>query len=287
MDKDVLSAISSSSVRFSKGQRNIADYILRNYDKAAFMTASKLGNAVGVSESTVVRFAADLGYEGYPEMRKALQEMVKNRLTSVQRIEAAKNMLDHGDIVTSIHNSDLAKLRATYEELDRAEFDKAVDAIVKAEHIYIMGMRSASHLAGFMGFYLNMLFPHVKVVAESAVSDIFEQFLRVKEGDVFIGISFPRYSRRTIRAMTYARDRGATVIGLTDAETSLIASLADIKLYAKSEMYSFLDSLVGPLSLINALIVSCAEAAKGDLLRDFEQLEKIWDEYNVYEKTEN
>ncbi len=286
MAKDLLTAISEASGSFSKGQRSIADYILHNYDKASYMTAGKLGKAVGVSESTVVRFAADLGYEGYPEMRRALQEVVKNRLTSVQRIEAARGYLDHGDIIASVMNSDLNKLRTTFEELDREEFSRAVKAIVDADMIYILGLRSSSTLAGFLGFYLNMLFPRVKVVSDKEASDIFEQILRVRKGDVFIGISFPRYSRRTVQAMGYARDRGASVIGITDAPTSLISDLSDIRLYAKSEMYSFLDSLVSPLSLLNALIVSCAEVAPGNLVDDFAQLEKIWAEYKVYERAD-
>ena len=286
MGRDVLTAIAEASGSFSKGQRSIASYILNNYDKAAFLTANRLGAAVGVSESTVVRFAADLGFDGYPEMRRALQEMVKNRLTSVQRIEAARVTLDHGDIVFSVMNSDIARLRTTFEELDHAEFERAVDAIVHGKTIYIMGLRSASPLASFMGFYLNMIFPNVKIVSDNVVNDIFEQILRVQAGDVFVGISFPRYSQRTIRAMRYAHNRGAVVIGITDAETSLIAGLSDIRLYAKSEMYSFLDSLVSPLSLINALVVSCAQSAPGDLVQDFAELEKIWAEQNVYEQSD-
>lgn len=271
---------------FSKGQKKISRYILDNYDKAAFMTASKLGVTVGVSESTVVRFAADLGYDGYPAMRKALQEMIKNRLTSVQRIEVARGLIEERDIATSVLNSDIDKIRMTLDDLDRDDFNRAVDAIVKANDIYILGLRSSAALANFMGFYLNLLFPNVRVVNENSASEVFEQILRISEGDAFIGISFPRYSRRTIKAMQYARDRGAEVIGITDAESSLIARISSIHLCAKSDMVSFVDSLTAPLSLINALIVAAASRTKDDISSDFEKLERIWSEYEVYEKTD-
>lgn len=284
MDKDVLAAISDIAPTFSKGQRRIAAFITKNYDKAAFMTAGKLGAAAGVSESTVVRFAADLGYDGYPAMRRALQEMIKNRLTSVQRIEVAKELIGGENVLENVLNSDIDKLRHTLEEMDRESFAKAVDAIVGAKAIYVIGLRSSSALAGFMGFYLNLLFPDVRLVNQSAVSEIYEQILHVSEGDVVVAISFPRYSRATIDAMRFARDKGATVVGITDSESSLIAKSADIRLYARSEMVSFLDSLVAPLSLINAIIVSAAEKSRSDLESNFNSLEKIWAEYEVYEK---
>lgn len=286
MDKDVLSVIMSYSSGFSKGQRNIAKYILNNYDKAAFMTASRLGETVGVSESTVVRFAADLGYSGYPDMRKALQEMIKNRLTTVQRIEVARGMIESRDILTTILNSDIEKIRNTLDEIDKEDFNRAVDAITRADTIYVLGLRSSAALASFLGFYLNLLFPKVRVVNESSANEVFEQILRVNKDDVFIAISFPRYSRRTIKAVQFARDRGAEVVAITDTETSLIAQISTIRLYAKSDMVSFLDSLVAPLSLINALIVASANKANDDLLNNFEKLEKIWAEYEVYEKPE-
>ncbi len=250
------------------------------------MTAGKLGIAAGVSESTVVRFAADLGYDGYPAMRKALQEMIKNRLTTVQRIEVARGMISDGDLLNSILTSDMEKIRMTLEEIDRDSFDKTVDAIVNARSVYILGLRSSSALAGFLGFYLNFLFDDVRVVNQSAASELHEQMLHVSKEDVCIAISFPRYSRRTIMAMQFARDRGATVVGITDTETSLVAHTADIKLYAKSEMVSFLDSLVAPLSLINALVVSAANKVNYDLQSNFKKLEDIWAEYEVYEKAD-
>lgn len=287
MNKDILTVIEEAAPGFSKGQRSIAKYILENYDKAAFMTASRLGKTVNVSESTVVRFAAELGYTGYPEMRKALQDMIRNCLTSVQRIEVAQGLLGDQDILTAVLNSDIEQIRITMEETDRDDFQAAVDAIVKAEHIYIFGLRSSAALANFMGFYFNLLFENVRVVNENSISEVFEQILRIRENDVFIGLSFPRYSKRTIKAMRYARDRGASVIGITDNNLSPIAKLADIPLCARSDMVSFVDSLVAPLSLVNALIVAASTKAKGtELTTDFARLESMWAEYDVYEKTD-
>lgn len=287
MEKDILAVIEASSAGFSKGQRVIAKYILENCDKAAFMTASKLGKTVNVSESTVVRFAAELGYEGYPEMRKALQDMIRNRLTSVQRIEVAKGLLESQDILSAVLTSDIEQIRSTMEETNREDFQNAVDAIINANRIYIFGLRSSAALASFMGFYFNFLFENVRIVNENAVSEVFEQILRISENDVFIGMSFPRYSKRTIKAMRYAADRGAKVIGITDNPTSPIARLADIALCARSEMVSFVDSIVAPLSLVNALIVATSAKAKGqELTTDFARLEKMWAEYDVYEKND-
>ncbi len=286
MGKDVLAAIKALSPTFSKGQRRIAAFITEYYEKAAFMTAGKLGQAAGVSESTVVRFASDLGYEGYPEMRRAMQELVKNRLTTVQRIEVARELITGPDVPETVLNSDMAKIRHTLEELDREEFTRAAQAISKARTIYIVGVRSSAVLSNFMGFYLNQLFPDVRVISQSAFSEIYEQILHIGEGDVLVAISFPRYSRRTIMAMRYARDKGARIVGITDSESSLVAQLADLKLYARSDMISFLDSLVAPLSLINALVLAVAEASSKDLEASFQKLENIWSEFDVYEKYE-
>ncbi len=286
MGKDVLITIRELAPTFSKGQRRISDFIIENYEKAAFMTAGRLGAAAGVSESTVVRFAADLGYDGYPEMRRAMQELVKNRLTTVQRIEVARDLITGVDVPETVLNSDMSKIRHTLEELDRGEFDKAASAIAQAKTIYIVGVRSSAVLSSFMGFYLNQLFPDVRVISQSAFSEIYEQILHIGEGDVLVAISFPRYSRRTIMAMRYARDKGARVICVTDSESSPVAQLADLKLYARSDMISFLDSLVAPLSLINALIVAVAEQSEKDLEGTFEKLENIWTEFDVYEKYE-
>lgn len=284
MGKDVLTAIKALSPTFSKGQRRIAAYITENYEKAAFMTAGKLGQSAGVSESTVVRFASDIGYEGYPEMRRAMQELVKNRLTTVQRIEVAKGMITGPDVPESVLNSDISKIRHTLEELDRGAFENAAKTICRARTIYIVGVRSSAVLSGFMGFYLNQLFPDVRVISQSAFSEIYEQILHIGPEDVLVAISFPRYSRRTIMAMRYARDKGAKVVGITDSESSLVAQLADIRLYARSDMVSFLDSLVAPLSLINALVVAVAEQSGENLGEAFQRLENIWTEFDVYEK---
>ncbi len=285
MEKDILQMIRENK-KFSKGQRLIAAYIAENYDKVAFMTAGKLGKAVGVSESTVVRFAAELGYDGYPGMRKALQEMIRNRLTSVQRIEVAKDMLDDNNIIQSVFHADIEKLQNTVEEIDRAKFDQAVDAILQARTVYIVGMRSSAALASLMGFYLNLLLDNVRLVHDTSVNEVYEQIFRIGKEDVFIGISYPRYSSRTIKAMEFAKSTGASVIGLTDGEHSPFVGVADINLFAKSDMVSFLDSLVAPMSLINALIVSVGIRCRGKLSDTFKRLERIWSEYEVYEKLE-
>lgn len=287
MDKDVLAVIENGSAGFSKGQRRIAKYILENYDKAAFMTAGKLGVTVGVSESTVVRFAAELGYDGYPGMRKALQEMIRNRLTSVQRIEVAKELIDDANVLKAVLSADMEKLQKTIAEIDRASFDAAVDAIINAKHVYIVGMRSSTALASFMGYYLNILRDNVYLLHDTAVSEIFEQVLRIGKGDVFIGMSYPRYSTRTVKAMRFVKNAGATTIGLTDGESSPLVEMSDITLYARSDMVSFLDSLVAPLSLINALIVSIGLRSKEALSDTFKRLETVWSENDVYEISEH
>ena len=284
MDKDILAIIDESYSKFSKGQKKVANYITENYDKAAFMTASRLGKTVNVSESTVVRFASELGYSGYPEMRKALQDMIRNCLTSVQRIEVSKEFMENEDILSAVLNSDIEQIRATMEETNREDFAAAVDAITKAKHIYIFGLRSSAALANFMGFYFNLLFENVIVVNGASSSEVFEQILRITKDDVFIALSFPRYSSRTIKAMCFARDMGADIIGITDTEASPIAKLATIPLFAKRDMISFLDSLVAPLSLVNALVVAASTKAKDDLHANFERLEHIWEEYQVYER---
>ena len=286
MDKDILSLIEASKSGFSKGQLRIASFIEQNFDKAAFMTASKLGETTGVSESTVVRFASELGFEGYPEMRLALQEMIRNRLTSVQRMEVAKNVMGSRDVLTATFQADMEKIRLTLESVDKESFAAAVSKIVGAKHIYILGTRTSAALSMFMGYYFNLMFENVRVLYESSNSEIFEQILRISSDDVLIGISFPRYSRRTIRAVRYAKSSGAAVIGITDAATSPLAKLADISLLAKSDMVSFVDSLVAPLSLINALVAAVGDEAHDQLFNTFGNLERVWEEYEVYEKIE-
>jgi len=283
MEQDVLERIEACSRKFSKGQRQIASFISENYDKAAFMNAVKLGKTVGVSESTVVRFASQLGYDGYPGMRRALQEMIRNRLTSVQRIEVARDTIDRQDILASVLASDAEKIRLTLEDVDKQAFEAAVNTLLTGKRIYILGLRAAAVLSSFMGFYLNMTRDNVRVVNEAYVNEVFEQMLNIGPGDVLVAISFPRYSRRTVRAMGYARKRGATTIGLTDTVASPIAGLADIKLLAKSNVVSYLDSLVAPLSMINALLVAMGWQAEDEISETFERLERIWSEHDVFE----
>ena len=285
MEDTLINVLTKGSKKFSKGQRLIAKYILNNYDKAAFLTAGRLGEIVGVSESTVVRFATELGYDGYPSMRKALQEMIRNRLTSVQRIEVAKSMMDEKDITKSVISSDMQNLQATLDGLDQEVFDSAIDEIINAKRVYIVGMRTSTSLASFLGLYLNLLRDGVTVVRDTAASETFEQLIRIGEGDLFIGISYPRYSSHTIDAMQFAKKMGAKAIAITDGASSPVNGIADICLYAKSDMVSFIDSLVAPLSLINAIIVAVAKKNRDDVLKTFESLERIWQEHDVYEKT--
>ena len=285
LGRDILSLIEAASGGFSKGQKKIADYIINNYDKAAFMTAIRLARITDVSESTVVRFAVELGYDGYPEMRRALQDMIRGKLTSVERIKVAKDIMGSRDILTHVLSSDIEQIRQTMEEADSGDFTRAVEAIVSAKNIFILGLRSSSVLANFMGFYFNLIFSNSRVVSENSTSEVFERIIGLTRDDVLISISFPRYSQRTIKAMHYARDIGANIIAITDGRSSPLFGLADISLCARSDMVSFLDTLVAPLSLVNALIVAVSEKAPADLYANFERLEKVWDEYGVYEKS--
>ena len=284
MNGDILTLIQENMHTFSKGQKRIANYILESYDKAAFMTASKLGKRVNVSESTVVRFAAELGYEGYPSMQRSLQKMIRNRLTSVQRIEVTNDRLGNQDVLDMVLQSDIEKIRLTLEEIDRTVFEGAVDAIVGARKIYLIGVRSSASIATFMNFYFNLNFENVVMVTANTSSEIFEKLLRVGGEDVVIGVSFPRYSSRTVQAMSFARDRGATTIAITDSEASPLAPISKFTLKARSDMASFVDSLVAPLSLVNALLVAVSRKKNDDLANTFHTLEEIWDEYGVYEK---
>ena len=284
---DLITKIQSELPGFSKGQKQIARFILEHYDKAAFMTASRLGVTVGVSESTVVRFATELGYDGYPHLQRALQEMIRNKLTSVQRMEVAGDRMGGRDVLQTVLHADTDMIRVTLDEIDRDAFQGAVDALMGAKRIYILGVRSSSALASFLGFYFNLLFENVTLVHTNSVSEIFEQVLRVGPGDVLFGISFPRYSKRTLSAMQYARDRGARVIALTDSQLSPLARVADHVLLARSDMASFVDSLVAPLSVINALIVAVGMSRRDEIEQTFNKLERIWEEYDVYEKPED
>ena len=284
MSYDILSILQEKASGFSKGQRRIAQYITESYDKAAFMTANRLGKTVGVSESTVVRFAVDLGFDGYPSMQKSMQEMVLNRLTSVQRMEVANDRLGDQDVISMVLHSDMEKLRQTGETINREEFTAAVNAILKAKRIYILGVRSVAPLANFLGYYLNYMFNNVHVVSGFSAGEMFEKIVGVTSEDVVIAFSFPRYSSSTIKGAQYCRSAGATVIGFTDSRLSPLGQCCDHALIAKSDMVSLVDSLVAPLSIVNALIVAIAARREKEISQTFANLERIWEEYNVYEK---
>ena len=284
MSYDILAILQEKEPTFSKGQKRIARYITEAYDKAAFMTANRLGKTVGVSESTVVRFAVDLGFDGYPSMQKAMQEMVLNRLTSVQRLEVANDRIGDQDVVSMVLHSDIEKLRQTSETVDRNEFRAAVNAILKAKRVYILGVRSVAPLANFLGYYLNYMFNNVHVISGVSAGEMFEKIVSVNSEDVVIAFSFPRYSSSTTKGAKYCRSAGATVIVITDSKLSPLGQCSDHVLVAKSDMVSLVDSIVAPLSLVNALIVAVASKREKELSQTFANLERIWDEYDVYEK---
>lgn len=286
MKKDVLHTIQDNMPRFSKGQKRIAAYILSDYDKAAFMTASKLGGLVGVSESTVVRFAALLGYDGYPAMQKALQELVRAKLTSIQRIRTSGDRLFSSDVVSSVLQMDMDKIRVAIEEVDRNVFNTVVDKLIAARHIYILGVRSSSFLAGYLHFYFHLIFENVTLVTSNSAGDILESILRIGPGDVLVGISFPRYSQSTVKGVQFAYDRGADVVAVTDSDMSPLYPLASAVLLARSDMVSFVDSLVAPFSLLNALIVAAGHRKDTDIAQIFNRLEGIWGEYGVFEHSD-
>ena len=286
MEKDLFSLINEKLDGLSKGQKLIAEFILSQYEKAAFMTAQKLGKTVGVSESTVVRFASELGYDGYPALQRGLQDLMRNKLTAVQRIEVTSGQMSNDDVLERVLNLDIDRIRRTLEETSKEDFNSAVDKIVSCNTIYIMGTRSAASIASFMNYYLSLIFPHVKLVQSTTTSELFEKIMRIDEKDVMIGISFPRYSKQTMRALKYAKNNGANVIAITDSKNSPLAKYADNLLLARSDMASVVDSLVAPLSLINALIVAVSIRNVDRVTQTFEKLEKVWEEYDVYAKGE-
>ena len=268
---------------FSKGQKRIALYIEEHYDKAAFMTASKLGETVGVSESTVVRFATELGYDGYPKLQKAMQEMIRNKLTSVQRIEVTSSRIGNNNVLDSVLNQDIEKIRRTIEETSHEDFDRAVDEICKAKRIYIFGVRSTAAIASFLAYYFELIFDNnVIVINTTSATTTYENIFRMTSDDVIIGISFPRYSKMAIEAMDFARRRGAHSIAITDSMASPLISSADSVLIARSDMASIVDSLVAPLSLINALIVATVLKKKDEVTETFRELEQVWNREDVY-----
>jgi DNA-binding MurR/RpiR family transcriptional regulator len=278
---DLMRTIQLKFPRLSKGQKLIAEYILKHYDKAAFMTAAKLGVSVGVSESTVVRFANELGFSGYPKLQKSLQELIKNKLTTVQRIELSNELVSEETALKGVLKSDMENIRATLEKINHKTFEDVVNSIFAAKKIYIIGLRSASALSEFLGFYLHLILDNVHVVGYG-VSDIFEQIINVSEDDLVIGIGFPRYAARTIESLSYAKSKGAKVVAITDSLLSPLAARADHTLIAQSNMASFVDSLVAPLSVINALIISVGLREKDKISTTFANLENIWEEYQVY-----
>lgn len=288
-EQNLLLKIKQKMPEFTKGQKKLANFILENYDKAVFITASKLGEIVGVSESTVVRFAMELGFDGYPKFQSQLEILVKTELTSTQRIKVSNEQMSRSnkDILTTILEKDAEKIKSTINEIDKEVFNDAIDKIVSAKKVYIVGVRSANSLSSFLAFYLNLMIDNVVYVNSSTATETFEQIFRIEEGDVFIGISFPRYSRRTIKAMEYAYNKKATTIAITDSTFSPLVAFATNSLIARSDMISFMDSLVSPLSVINAILVAISIKKKDEIITTLEKLENIWSEYQVYNYTQN
>lgn len=285
MHVDLLTKIKQNMPNFSKGQKLIGNYIITYYDKAAFMTASKLGSTVGVSESTVVRFATQLGFDGYPSLQKNLRDLVRNKLTTIQRMEVSNDRIGN-NVFEKVLNLDMERIRQTLEESSQESFNDAVDAITNAKNIYIIGTRSSSALAVFLAYYLNLMLENVKVIQATNSSGLFEQIMRIGENDLMIGISFPRYSKHTVKALKYAKEAGANVLAITDTSASPLVGASNFALLARSDMVSFVDSLVAPLSVINALIVALGSKKRDQISQTFETLENIWDEYDEYEKLE-
>lgn len=283
---ELLARLDEKYPKLSKGQRRLTDYIRQNYDKAAFLTAAKMGEAVGVSESTVVRFATQLGYKGYPEFQKALGEMVRTKLNSIQRMEVTYGRIAQSEILANVLHSDIEKIKLTMESIDQQAFEMAVDTIINAKKIYIVGIRSCAPLANFLAFYLNLIFDNVVTVNANGSSDIFEQIIHVDEEAVVIGISFPRYSMRTLKALEFASNRKAKVITLTDSVHSPMTLYSSCNLIARSDMASIVDSLVAPLSVINALVVAVCMKKQNEVINTLGKLEEIWDEYQVYSRDE-
>lgn len=285
MSRDIITDINKKIPEMSKSHKLIASYITEHPDTAAYLTATKLGEVTGVSESTVVRFAIEIGYKGYPEMQKSLRNKIKTNMTSVQRVAVANNLMSGSDLLSGVMSSDMDKIKMTLDEIDRDAFLRAVELISGAKRVYIIGMRSASMLSSFFAYYLNIVLNNVILLDMTSSSEMFERLMWISEDDVFIGISYPRYSKRTKKAMEFAKEKGASILALTDSENSPIADCADCALFAKSDMASFVDSLVAPLSVINALTVAISMKNGDELSRRLEDLEKIWDKYDVYEKT--
>ncbi|MBE6013833.1 MAG: MurR/RpiR family transcriptional regulator [Lachnospiraceae bacterium] len=283
---ELMSRVNERYSSLSKGQKLLATYITDNYDKAVFLTAAKLGKVVGVSESTVVRFATQLGYKGYPEFQKALEELVRNKLNSVQRMEVTYERIDQSEILDTVLSSDIDNIKHTLENIDHAAFDLAVETILSARKIYVIGIRSCAPLANFLSFYLKFIFEDVILLATSSANELFEQTMHITGDDVIIGISFPRYSMRTLKTLEFANNRNAKVITITDSVHSPMNLYSSCNLIANSDMASIVDSLTAPLSVINALIVALCMRKRDDVVTTLESLEQIWDEYQVYDNDE-
>jgi DNA-binding MurR/RpiR family transcriptional regulator len=287
MKNDVLQAIRAQMGAFSKGQKRVATYILENYEKAAFMTAGRLGKEANVSESTVVRFAAEVGFEGYPSMQKALQELIRGRLTSVQRIRVSRELSQSDDVVAEVLHRDMESIHAAIEQVDRSAFRHTVDLLLKAQRIYILGVRSSSFLAGYLNFYLHLILKNVVLVYNASAGEIYEQLVHIGPGDVLVGISFPRYAIMTVNAVNYAHDRGAEVIAITDSTLSPLYAPATASLLVRSDMFSFVDSMAAPLSLLNALIVELGHLRKDEVDGVFAEMEKVWEQHSIFGITED
>ena len=283
---ELLNRINSKYSSMSKGQKLIATYITDNYDKAVFLTAAKMGETVGVSESTVVRFATCLGYKGYPEFQNALEEMVRTKLNSVQRMEVTYGRITQSEILQTVLTQDAEKIKTTLEKIDHVAFESAVDTILGAKHLYIIGIRSCAPLASFLAFYCNLMFENIHLLTTNSSSELFEQMARINEEDAIVGISFPRYSMRTLKALEFANNRNAKVITITDSVHSPMNLYSSCNLIADSDMASIVDSLVAPLSVINALIVALCMKKQKEVAKTLTMLENIWDEYQVYENDE-
>ncbi len=281
----VLQTIRQQMDGFSKGQKRIAEYILSDYDKAAFMTAAKLGKTAQVSESTVVRFASELGYSGYPAMQKALQELIRGRLTSVQRIRASE--MEEGDLLNRAMHRDVETINATIESIDRTAFANVVEKLLAAEHVYIVGVRSSAFLAGYLNFYLRLLMDNVILVQHSAAGEIYEQMVHIGPKDVLIAISFPRYSNMVIHAVDMACERGADVIAITDNGMSPLMPYATEALFVQCEALSYVDSLAAPLSFLNALVLAVGYRRRQEVAETFSQLEQVWSKYDIFGKSED
>ena len=281
----VLQTIRQQMDGFSKGQKRIAEYILSDYDKAAFMTAAKLGKTAQVSESTVVRFASELGYSGYPAMQKALQELIRGRLTSVQRIRASE--MEEGDLLSRAMHRDVETINATIESIDRTAFANVVEKLLAAEHVYIVGVRSSAFLAGYLNFYLRLLMDNVILVKHSAAGEIYEQMVHIGPKDVLIAISFPRYSNMVIHAVDMACERGADVIAITDNGMSPLMPYATEALFVQCEALSYVDSLAAPLSFLNALVLAVGYRRRQEVDETFSQLEQVWSKYDIFGKSED